>query len=57
MKIRDLFIKDIFRPINGVIKAEQQDQASIWQELDELVLTKELTGNRMYKKAKVKFFS
>jgi hypothetical protein len=45
MKIRDLFTKDIFRSINGVIKAEQQDQASKWQELDELVLTKELTGH------------
>jgi len=45
MKIKDLFTKDIFRPINGVIKAEQQDPASIWQELDELVLTKELTGH------------
>jgi len=43
MKIKELFIKDIFRSINGVIKAEQQDSASIWQELDELVLTKELT--------------
>ncbi|MBU1810879.1 MAG: BREX system P-loop protein BrxC [Candidatus Omnitrophica bacterium] len=43
MKIKELFTKDIFRPINGVIKAEQQDPASIWQELDELVLTKELT--------------
>jgi len=45
MKIRDLFTKDIFRPINGVIKAEQQDQESIWQELEELVLTRELTGH------------
>jgi len=45
MKIKELFTKDIFRPINGVIKAEQQDPASIWQELDELVLTKELTGH------------
>ena len=45
MKIKELFTKDIFRSINGVIKAEQQDPASIWQELDELVLTKELTGH------------
>ena len=45
MKIKELFTKDIFRPINGVIKAEQQDPVSIWQELDELVLTKELTGH------------
>ena len=45
MKIKELFTKDIYRPINGVIKAEQQDAKSIWQELDELVLTKELTGH------------
>lgn len=45
MKIRDLFTKDIFRPINGVIKADQQDPASIWQELDEFVVTKELSGH------------
>ena len=45
MKIKELFTKDIFRAINGVIKAEQQDTESIWQELDELVLTKELTDH------------
>jgi hypothetical protein len=45
MKIKELFTKDIYRPINGVIKVEQQDAKSIWQELDELVLTKELTGH------------
>ena len=31
-----------FRPINGVVKADQMDDASIWQELDEFVVTKEL---------------
>ena len=45
MKIKELFKKDIFRAINGVIKAEQKDEASVWQELDELVLTKELSGH------------
>ncbi|MCC6543788.1 MAG: BREX system P-loop protein BrxC [Nitrospirae bacterium] len=45
MKIKAIFKKDIFRAINGVIKAEQKDEASIYQELDELVLTKELTGH------------
>lgn len=45
MKIKELFKKDIFRAVNGVIKAEQKDEASMWQELDELVLTKELTGH------------
>ncbi len=42
MKIQELLAKDIFRPINGVVKAEQQDQQSVWQELDEFVITKEL---------------
>lgn len=45
MKIKEIFKKDIFRSINGVIKAEQKDEASIYQELDELVLTKELNGH------------
>ena len=43
MKIRDLFTKAIDRPINGVIKADQRDAESIWQELDEYVVTKQLT--------------
>ena len=43
MKIRDLFKKKIDRPINGVIKADQRDAESIWQELDEYVVTKQLT--------------
>ena len=43
MKIRDLFTKPIDRPINGVIKADQRDAESIWQELDEYVVTKQLT--------------
>ena len=42
MKIRDIFSKDIFRHINGVVKAGQQDEAIIWQELDEYVVTREL---------------
>jgi hypothetical protein len=33
----------IDRPINGVIKADQRDAESIWQELDEYVVTKQLT--------------
>lgn len=44
MQIRDLFLKPIDRPINGVIKADQRDAASIWQELDEYVLTTQLVG-------------
>lgn len=42
MKIQTIFEKNLFRPINGVVKADQQDAASIWQELDEYVITKEL---------------
>ncbi|HRQ45780.1 MAG TPA: BREX system P-loop protein BrxC [Rhodocyclaceae bacterium] len=43
MQIRELFTKPIDRPINGVIKADQKDAESIWQELDEYVVTKQLT--------------
>lgn len=43
MNIRNLFEKKIERPINGVIKADQRDPESIWQELDEYVITPQLT--------------
>ena len=42
MKIQELFERDINRPINGVVKADQLDESSVWQELDEFVVTKEL---------------
>ena len=42
MQIKNLFKKDIFRTINGVVKAHQLDERSVWQELDEFVLTREL---------------
>ena len=42
MLIQDLFERDIFRPINGVVKADQLDDSSVWQELDEFVITREL---------------
>ncbi len=42
MKIQDIFERDIFRAINGVVKADQLDAFSVWQELDEFVVTKEL---------------
>jgi len=45
MKIKDLFKKDIFRSINGVIKAEQRDSESIRQEVEEFVVTRELSGH------------
>lgn len=42
MRITDLFERSISRPINGVVKADQLDDSSVWQELDEFVVTKEL---------------
>jgi hypothetical protein len=42
MRIESLFERDIFRAINGVVKADQLDDFSVWQELDEFVITKEL---------------
>lgn len=41
MQIKDLFKKDIFRPINNVVQAEQMDESTIENELDEYVLTEE----------------
>lgn len=43
MKISELFLKPIDRPINGVIKADQMDAASVWQELEEYVVTKQIS--------------
>jgi hypothetical protein len=43
MKIKELFLKPIDRSINGVIKADQKDEASIWQELEEYVVTKQIS--------------
>ena len=45
MRIEDLFVKDVARPINGVVKADQNDPESVWQELDEYVVTRELDGH------------
>ena len=42
MRIENLFQKNISRPINGVVKADQLDESSVWQELEEFVVTKEL---------------
>jgi KAP family P-loop domain len=41
MKIQDLFEKDIRRDINGVIKVDQEDERSVYTELDEYVVTGE----------------
>ena len=45
MKIQELFLKPIDRPINGVIKADQMDAASVWQELEEYVVTKQISDH------------
>ena len=45
MRIENMFQRDIFRPINGVVKADQLDESSVWQELDEFVITRELDGH------------
>jgi hypothetical protein len=45
MKIENIFKKDIFRSINGVVKADQRDLDTVWQELDEFVVTQELDSH------------
>lgn len=40
--IKDIFYKDIERSINGVVKADQNDTTTVYVELDEYVVTKEL---------------
>ena len=42
MIIREMFDKPINRKINGVIKVGQKDEESIYQELSEYVVTKQL---------------
>lgn len=42
VQIKSLFTRSIHRTINGVIKADQDDAESVWQELDEYVITREL---------------
>lgn len=41
MQIKDLFLKDIFRPINNVVQAEQVEEDVVKTELEEYVLTEE----------------
>jgi len=43
MQINDIFVKNIHRPIKGVVMADQQTEAIVWQELDEYVVTRELS--------------
>lgn len=48
MKIQNLFERDIFRSINGVVKADQTGAEFadiVWQELDEFVVTRELDAH------------
>ena len=40
-KIQDLFLNDIKREINGVIKVDQDDEQNVYTELNEYVVTKE----------------
>lgn len=42
MKIEQIFEKKLVRDINGVVKAEQKDNESVFIELDEYVVTREL---------------
>lgn len=43
MKIQDMFYKSIGRDIKGVIKVGQADEENVFQELDEYVVTSELS--------------
>ena len=43
MIIRDMFVRDIEREISGVVKVAQTDENKIYQELDEYVVTKEIS--------------
>lgn len=45
MRIRDMFRKDIDRPINGVIKIADKSDSVLEQELSEYVVTNELSGH------------
>lgn len=42
MKLQNIYSKDINRNINGVIKADQNDDAQLQQEFQEYIITKEL---------------
>lgn len=41
MQLKNMFLKDIDRPINGVIKVMQTDDENRRQELEEYVITRE----------------
>lgn len=46
--IKELFKKDIDREINGVVQAGQRDEDVIQDELEEYVMTKEISENMAY---------
>lgn len=47
MRIRDMFLEDINRPINGVIKVDQSGDEVIFDEIREYVITNELKKHFM----------
>ena len=56
MLIRDMFVKDINREINGVIQVAQDTESVVYQEVSEYVVTSELKEHftkffKMYNKA------
>ena len=40
MQIKDMFLKDIDRDLDGVIKVGEKDENKLYQELDEYVVTR-----------------
>ena len=42
MLIKDLFLKPISRPMDGVIKVEKQEEKAVREEIEEYVITNEL---------------
>lgn len=42
MQIKNIFTKNLFRSINGVVKVDEERDIVVWQELDEYVITREL---------------
>jgi len=45
MRIGELFVKDISRTMNPVIKVNDLDDSALYQELDEYVVTKDIDKN------------
>ena len=45
LKIGDLFVKDISRTMNPVIKVNDLDDSALYQELEEYVVTKDIDRN------------